>query len=350
MALALLGCGACSHNNAMTIASDTSEASEASEACGGVGRIDLVCFEWPRMDSVGRQEAMQALEPGLKAYKAVIEQAPSRRDGQQGMTLTAFLDAWSQSRAVEMFTPEVKHRWSTLDTSLGAELKTLWANLDKQLPALAKPNHVYAVVSPYSESLYVVDDSVLLIASNHYLGSDFEGYSHVEPYRRRLKEPSRAPVDVAEALIDIYTVDKYLQADSASLNSPEIRQRLILEGAKMEALCRLFPEMSPQEVMGFTPSEWEWLEAHEQELWGAIVGQGLLRSSDYMDIERLFDPAPSTYILHHDAPGRAGRYVAYKIIQSLLKKEGVAIASSDLLAPAFYDNPATMKRARYNPK
>ena len=64
--------------------------------------------------------------------------------------------------------------------------------------------------------------------------------------------------------------------------------------------------------------------------------------------DRLVSQAPFTGVLSSDVPGRAGRYIGYKIIETYIKSHsGVKI--TDLLSPEFYGKQNPLTDAGYNP-
>ena len=66
---------------------------------------------------------------------------------------------------------------------------------------LELPRRRYASVVWGKPQSIIFVDSVMLIALNHYLGAEYEGYSHFPLYSRLVKEPAIMPFDISEALI-----------------------------------------------------------------------------------------------------------------------------------------------------
>ena len=268
----------------------------------------------------------EALKPGVSAFMKVIG-ADTVSDGA--------LRSWAASQPVRVFTPDVDSVFPSLapvEAGLGA---VLYAASEENL---SLPRRSYAAVVWGRPESVVFCDSVMLIALNHYLGSDYPGYSHLPVYRRVMKDPSRLPVDIAEALVA--TEYPYRAGEGATVLS-----RLLYEGALNEARLRL-AGCSEAEALGYTKDEYNALLEHEEQLWQALVAKQLLYSTLPADAERLVDPAPSTPLLSAMAPGRAGRFLGWRIVRAYLKHHP-RTSLTELLSPSFYNSESTLRSSSY---
>ncbi|MDE6108882.1 MAG: hypothetical protein K2F72_01180, partial [Muribaculaceae bacterium] len=247
-------------------------------------------------------EWFAAWQPGDTVPRDIAPQVAAFMKVMGADTSAEMLGRWAGSDAVRVFSPDVDSVFPSrepVEASLGGILSRAAAEgLD--LPA----SRYAAVVWGRPESI-VFCDSVMLVALNHYLGADYPGYSHVEPYRRRLKTPGRLSADMAEAMVA--TAYPYASDDVAAVLS-----RLLYEGALIEAISRV-ADVPAADAMGYTPEEYAWLEQHETALWQSLVARELLYSTLPGDASRLVSPAPSTSILDAEAPGRAGRFLGHRI-------------------------------------
>lgn len=250
-------------------------------------------------------------------------------------TSAASIGRWAASAAVKVFSPDVDSVFASaqpLGNALGGIVSRA-ADEGVKLPA----RRFAAVVWGRPESI-VFCDSVMLVALNHYLGAGYPGYSHVEPYLRRLKTPERLPCDMAEAMVA--TAYPYASDDVAAVLS-----RLLYEGALVESVVRL-ADVGPAQAMGYTEEEYDYLEQHETELWQSLVARELLYSTLPSDGARLVSPAPSTSILDASAPGRAGRFLGHRIVQSyLLRHPDTPLPV--LLSPHFYRSDDVLRLSGY---
>lgn len=266
------------------------------------------------------------LRPGMAAFMKVMGVDSVGDDA---------LRAWAVSQPVRVFSPDVDSVFPSLgpvEAGLGA---VLGAAREENLRL---PRRSYAAVVWGRPESIVFCDSVVLVALNHYLGAGYPGYSHLPQYRREAKEPARLPVDIAEALVA--TQYPYEGGVDATVLS-----RLLYEGALNEARLRL-AGCSEAAALGYSEVDYRALLEHEEQLWQALVAGRLLYSTLPVDAERLVDPAPSTPLLSAMAPGRAGRFLGWRIVQAYLKRYPDT-SLPELLSPSFYNSESTLRASSY---
>ncbi len=247
------------------------------------------------------------------------------------------LEAWSKSAAVRIFTPAVDSIFpdlSQLEVSLGTILYNAEAN------GLDFPTRKYAAVVWGSRKSMAFVDSVMLIALNHYLGTDYPGYRSWPEYQRYAKTPENLPYDLAEALTAVaypYVPGK----------DPTALSRMLYEGALMHAKIKLVPQATLAGAMGYTAQQMDWFHANMRSVWNRLVENKLLYTSSAETIDRLIGPAPSTTPIGQEVPGRAGRYIGYRIICAYLEQNS-KITLAELLSPDFYNNPSILIESAYS--
>lgn len=242
--------------------------------------------------------------------------------------------AYGQSEVVKAFKPAIDKVFPTLEP-LEAELGRMLRNAEADSLRIP-PLRFAAVAWGYPQSIARVD-TVVLIALNHYLGSDFDGYSHLQAYQRLSKTPEMLPYNLAEAIIATqYPFERHDQT---------VLSRMLYEGALVDAVMRVVPKARLHMALGCTEPQLAWMEDHEKEMWSDMALRRMVYDSSPVTIDRLFQLAPSSPLLNGEAPGRAARYIGYKIVQSSQKAR--RLPAPALLSPAFYANPATLLDAGY---
>lgn len=208
-------------------------------------------------------------------------------------------------------------------------------NLPDLTPALSEigrlkdfPTKVYGVVWPYSQSVAVVDTTVV-VALNHYLGPDYEGYASFPEYIRRLKTAERMPLDVGEAWISA----RYPFPDSVA--SPTLMQRMAYQGAVLAAVADELQVTDGPLLLGWTPEEWKSAKDNEREAWRRIVGGEMLFSDDPLLAGRLLSPSPATVDVSPDAPGRLGRFVGLRMVRASGTDPTKILVERSYLKPEF---------------
>ena len=247
-------------------------------------------YNYPGLDSLHQASFLHRDSVVLRSFMAVVSGEPFD---------AGVVESWASSRAVEVFTPLV----DSVQEALGNILARAEAE------HIGLPSRQYAeVVYGRPESVLFVD-SVMFVALNHYLGADFEGYSHLPSYMRLVKTPDMLPFDVAEAIVATSYPYQYSERST-------VLGRLLYEGALTYAKRKLVGSSDVPMALGYTAEQYEWLESNEKGLWEALVSKGLLFDTAERTASRLVDPAPST---------------------------------PELLPPEFYSDPAVLSKISYNP-
>lgn len=310
----------------------TSASCRQSEECTIADVVPLYddIYGFNRLDSTAQLELIRNDSVVLTAFMTVVSGEPLDR---------GLVEMWSSSRAVEVFTPLVDSVFGK-KTTVAPVLSKILNNAAHKGIVIPK-RHYAEVVYGRPESILFVD-SVMLVALNHYLGADFEGYSHLPAYMRLLKNREMIPYDMAEALVATsYPFEVGAQ--------PTVLSRLLYEGALAYTKEVLVPDSNTELAMGFTPEQYHWLQKNERGLWRALVSKGMLFDTSESTASRLVDPAPGCPDLYPEAPGRAGRYIGYRMLRTYLKKRNGDIRLDYLLSPEFYNDKNILTDISYNP-
>lgn len=278
-------------------------------------------------------EAADFVESNLKGYENEYEAM---------LKVTGLIDAdnpakeWIASAPITVFAPAVATsgiRTEDIASQLGSILgnaKALGLDINQKGYATAiwgKPQSI------------IFCDSIMLIGLNHYLGENYEGYSSFEAYRRAVKKPEMIPYDIAEALV----ATKY---PYEAPDNQKVINRLVYEGILTEAKMRLVPDANLADALGYDEQQLQWLEEHEGQIWEKLVSTKTIFDSSETTADRLVLPTPSCPIISAETPGRAGRFIGYKIVESYLKANKDA-SLSDLLKGDFYKSSNPLISAEY---
>lgn len=254
------------------------------------------------------------------------------------------LEAYAQSRGVEVFGPEIDTHITSLDNAhrLLGQARHRLAAIDS---TISWP-HIYGVISTYNQAV-VTADTTVLVGLNHFLGSDYEGYCYFEPYMRRQKVPEMIVPTTVEAIIAAN--HPYRPAPAANATT-----RMVYDGALTLAAATLIADTPAEQdsvimqMLGWTPEQWQSVKQNEAAAWHEMINRDLIYSSDPVVAQRLTAPAPSTSIVSADAPGRLGTYFGIAIARSWLKRNSAGNPLV-LLDSARYNSPSILVEARYTP-
>lgn len=251
--------------------------------------------------------------------------------------------AVSRSAPVQVFTPDVRRVYPSLDTLQSRLGHILGA---ARAAGLSVPTTRYGAVVWGRPQSVVFVDSTMLIALNHYLGTAYPGYRGMPAYRRAAKTPAMLPYDLAESLVaNAYPLEGADDPD----RYPTLLARMIYEGALTEAKLRLVPDATLDSALGYSPEQLKWLADNEARLWRALVRQQLLYDVSPFVAERILLPSPATELLNRNSPGRAGRYIGYRIVRAYLdRRPDTPLA--EMLKPGFYAGANTLADSGYAPQ
>lgn len=248
------------------------------------------------------------------------------------------LTAYSQSRGVRVFTPDIESRFLSLD-SIEAVTGCIYSRMGDEFPDITPPE-IYSAAITYNQSI-ILADTVILLGLNHYLGCDYEGYNYLDSYRRATKTATRLPYDIAESIIA--TAYPFRPSNDATVLS-----RLLYEGALVKAVMLLVPDSDTATALGYDKSQLTWLAENEAPAWNALIERKMLYSTDMDVASRLTAAAPHTTLLHPQSPGRAGRYIGLRIIESYMKRHPESTLRQ-MLDSTFYNSASPLIRSGYNP-
>ncbi|MCM1029347.1 MAG: hypothetical protein NC342_01710 [Pseudoflavonifractor sp.] len=228
------------------------------------------------------------------------------------------------SRAWQVFGPDTERLLPPLDEA------TAPLGLIDSLPG-----RVYGVISPYSQSVAIVD-TIIFVALNHYLGPDYEGYGSMPIHIRRNKTLSHLPLDVAEA----WTASIHPFPDTIA--APTLLSRMAYEGALIAKASDMLGIGDGAAIMGWTEREWDEAVAHEDEAWHRLLASDLLFSDSPGTITRMMAPGPSTPDISPDSPGRMGRFIGLRMIRAAGMKPDSILRSGAYLSPSILSNYARL--------
>lgn len=246
------------------------------------------------------------------------------------------LSEGSSSRVTAMFQPQVDSVFTDLESERNAfgRLLALSRHNRLELP----PIKFATVVWGSPRSIVVMDTiNAVYIALNHYLGANHPAYDGWPDYQRVLKTRRQIPVDVAEALLAVNY--PYNPGENTTVLS-----RLLYEGGLAMAKQALVPDASLESILGLGAEALEESSRHEAFIWKQLLQENKLYSTDSELMSNLFDSRPASTRISPDAPGRAVRYTAYRLVASYLQNNPDTELKF-LLSPEFYNGGVEVLRA-----
>lgn len=165
----------------------------------------------------------------------------------------------------------------------------------------------------------VFADSVLLIGLDNYLGEDHRFYEGIQQFVKSDFRKEQIPVHVGRELA---------RSHIGGIRDRSFLSQILYYGKMHAAVSRLYPEASPAAVLDYTPEQYDWALANEDEIWRYFVERELLFSNDRKLADRFLDPAPFSkfYLeLDNESPPRLGQFLGWRIAESYMRNNDVSL-------------------------
>lgn len=226
------------------------------------------------------------------------------------------------------------------------DLNKLFTRYKYYFPMIETPTiYVYssAMQSIYDPVIYSVEDRVMFIALDSFLGKNSEVYKaeKVYPYLTQNMDLANLPSFVVQSIgREIVPFDPRNQS-FVSL--------MIDEGKKLVLADALLPQTKDHLKIGYSPEKYNWAVANEGNIWNYFVEENLVFSTDKSLSDRFLRVAPHSRFMNEvetESPGRIGAWIGWQICKSYLdKKPDVSLAE-------FINTPTEeiFKESKYKPK
>ncbi|MCM1292638.1 MAG: hypothetical protein NC111_05530 [Bacteroides sp.] len=282
-----------------------------------IERFDRAVASYAASSSVARDSMLKVYAPAIDVMKRIV----GIDNADSAMLII------SNSQVVSVFQPDIENRLPdlTLVESAIGKLRSHWMELCGNE---GFPRRIFSIQTPYDQSI-IISDTIAMVALNHYLGADYEGYNGFDDYRRALKTPDRIPYDLAEAMLRI----KYPFAD---VDAPTVASQIAYEGAIVSAVQSLMDDDTAEGALGYNKDQMLWVLENESQVWKRMVSENMVYSHDGGVAQRLIMPAPYTSVISRESPGRLGRFVGYEMVRNYLNKNS-GVSAIDILRDGIYN-------------
>lgn len=236
------------------------------------------------------------------------------------------------------FISDVTNTFATTDTLS----QTLYQILDQYAKETATTiPQVSTYITPYNQSI-ILSDQYILIALNHYLGSNHPSYTHLSDEIKINKHPNRIPYDIAESLLrNQYSNDYLLTTQSTLLD------HILYEGFIINSIQQLHPSFQLTTALGYTAQQLEWSRKNSQQIWQKLISSDLLYTTQPFEISKLINPTPYTANISSDSPGKLGIWIGTQIITSYINAESISSITSLYEKLKTTDNQTILMQSQY---
>lgn len=219
------------------------------------------------------------------------------------------------------------------------DLRLLFQHIKYNFSEFETPEVVTSTSMVSYRDKVLLQNNILLIAIDTYLGADHKFYAGIPNYISANLNKEQLVSDVA----DVYA-RQYVQAG----NQRTLLGQMVYFGKLLYLKDLFMPFKSEASRIGYSQPELEWSKVNESEIWSYFVEKDLLYSTDPALSGRFIAPAPFSkfYLeLDNESPGMLGRYIGWQIVKSFMKKNDVSLRELTTM-----DGKELFEKSKYKPE
>ena len=219
------------------------------------------------------------------------------------------------------------------------ELSALFQHLKYYDKTFSEPRVITLTNDVAYRDKTIVNDSLVLIALDNYLGPEHEFYQNIAMYIAANMEKDQIVSDVAAGY-----AKKYLY----QTNRKTLLDEMIYSGKILYFKDVTMPFKTDADKIGYTESQIQWAAANESAIWSYFIEKELLFSTDAKLPNRFIADAPfSKFYLEFDneSPGRLGQYIGWQIVKAYAETTGDDLMKIMEVAPEDL-----FRKSKFKPK
>jgi hypothetical protein len=181
---------------------------------------------------------------------------------------------------------------------------------------------IYAINSLFAYNV-AVDENVLAISLEMYLGGDYKYYPSTNIPKYRFKNFERKYL-VSDA------IKAFLISEFDKKGGQNLLEQMVYYGKMIYLVEALLPNEEESAYFNYDEAELDWCEKNESEIWFHFVDMELLYSSDSEKIRKYIDDAPFIPGFPEGSTARVGKWIGYQIVKSYMKNNS-SVELTDLM-------------------
>ncbi|PKQ61662.1 gliding motility lipoprotein GldB [Labilibaculum manganireducens] len=248
-----------------------------------------------------------------------------------------YLNKFLTDSTMNQVADSVAKKFPTLDKE-EKELTNAFKYLKYYFPEKPIPN-CYSQISGFNQSI-VVAQNLIGISLDKYLGKDCAFYSYLGTpmYARENMIPERIVQDVVLA----YALTEF----PFTPLKDDLISNMIYQGKIRYFLQAMMPEKSEADVMKYSQKELEWCEENDELMWGYIIEQKHLFTSEYRTVIKYINDGPFTPGMPQESPSRTGIWIGWQIVKEYMVKHP-EVTINQLMTENDY--AAMLRESAYQP-
>ncbi len=173
---------------------------------------------------------------------------------------------------------------------------------------------IITLVSELGIGSFTIEDKILGIGLDFFLGKKFTGYDAMS-----------LPIYIRKTLTPEHLVSKSMHAWIRRMThedefSKDILDAMIKNGKILYIKERLLPLEKKEVIFEVNSNQLNWLEDNVADMWAFVLEEDMLYRKDLISIERMTGPGPTTQGMPAESPGGALNYLGYKIVEAFMNK------------------------------
>lgn len=235
---------------------------------------------------------------------------------------------------------EVKRIWPDTER-LRLDLESAFRHYRHYFPDKVVPE-VITCISVFNNSI-IVDDSLLMVSLDRYLGAGSEYYPPlgIYAYQARKMTPDYTASDCMYA----WAATEW-DYSSAGYGPKTLLNSMIHEAKLVYFTKRMMPSLPDTVLYGFTGRQMDFCRANEGVIWEYLISKDLLFSTDEFLIRKFTGEAPFTSYFTEESPGRAVVWTGFRIIERYMNNNP-DVTMQELMK--MTDCQGILGVAKYNP-
>ncbi|MGB0980524.1 MAG: gliding motility lipoprotein GldB [Winogradskyella sp.] len=220
------------------------------------------------------------------------------------------------------------------------ELTSLFQHLKYHNKTFKIPRVITLTNSVDYRKKNIVNDSLVLIAIDNYLGDSHRFYQNISKYLTANMQQSQIVVDVAESYARRYTFQTKRRT---------LLDEMIYFGKLLYFKDVMLPYKTDAKKIGYTEDQLKWAEANERAIWSHFIEKEMLYSTDSKLPNRFIADAPFSkfYLeLDNESPGRLGQYIGWQIVKAYAKNTKESVMTILQKSPEELFNKSNFKPKR----
>jgi len=160
----------------------------------------------------------------------------------------------------------------------------------------------------------IMDESLLFISLDNYLGKEHRFYNGFQSYIASLQASHQILPDIAE---------QYAKKLVPLSSKRDFLSQMIYEGKILFFKQSMLPQVEEFHLIGYDKEQYEWSKTYETMVWQYFVERDLLYSTQSDLRRRFLKPGPFTkfYLeIDDETPPRLGQYLGWQIVRAYAER------------------------------